>query len=125
MKKTKNTHAKDNRGWGGDPLNSVVRLLKESMAQIYTVKEGRNREIILDSNVRHYFSSDFMIFDEPYCQHSNLSHRKYRYRSNFVHKSRGLRNWKSIIPIHRLSEGHPRTLDTSPIELLSPLKNTK
>ena len=46
MKKTKNTHAKDNRGWGGDPLNSVARLLKESMAQIYIVKEGRNREII-------------------------------------------------------------------------------
>ena len=89
MKKTKNTHAKDNRGWGGDPLNSVARLLKESMAQIYIVKEGRNREIILDSNVHHYFSR---IFDEPYCQHSNLSHRKYRYRSNFAHNSRGLWN---------------------------------
>ena len=35
---------------------------------------------------------DFRIFDEPNCQHSNLSHRKYRYRSNFVHNSRGLRN---------------------------------
>ena len=26
MKKTKDTHAKDNRGWGGDAFNSVVRL---------------------------------------------------------------------------------------------------
>ena len=92
MKKTKDTHAKDNRGWGGDAFNSVVRLLKESMAQIYIVKECRNREIILDNNACHYFGSDFWIFDEPHCKHSNLSHRKYRYRSNFSHNSRGLWN---------------------------------